>query len=502
MRTIAIVNQKGGCGKTTTAINLAAVLARRGQRTLLVDMDPQSHCAAGLGVPESSVVRGVGEVLLGDLDRPLDSASFLWEVSRNLHLAPSTVSLAALEAAAGGLSALPDRDRRLSRMLAWLAPRFDLCVVDCPPTIGLLTFNALRAADEALVPVETGYFSLRGADKQIATILRTVERLGRPLPFRLLATLFDESRPVDRSVIDQLRKRYADAVLPLVIGDHEVLREAASVGQAVTEFAPQSAADRDFEALAAWLLDHPPAQRPTTPAAVEVHARTEQLGRAVSSPESQPAHHAAHHAGHHAAPHAAPHVAPHAAPPAFQPRSLQDIAEHRSATGASPTSSDAAASSSAGWQAGSTRAAELARRVRDLSAKPTAEELAMLERPVEPRGARQALPTVRLVVPRGMAFRVGVRGDFNHWQTADLVLRPESGVFEAMLTLAPGRYRYRLVVDGREALDPTNPERELGPDGRDVSVLTVSRSATSAESPFGRPVDGSIGGLADGVGGA
>lgn len=79
MRTIAIVNQKGGCGKTTTAINLAAVIARRGRRTLLVDMDPQSHCAAGLGVPESSVTRGVGEVLLGDLDRPLDGASFLWE---------------------------------------------------------------------------------------------------------------------------------------------------------------------------------------------------------------------------------------------------------------------------------------------------------------------------------------------------------------------------------------------------------------------------------------
>jgi chromosome partitioning protein len=494
MRTIAIVNQKGGCGKTTTAINLAAVLARRGHRTLLVDMDPQSHCAAGLGVPESSIVRGVGEVLLGDLDRPLDSESFLWEVSRHLHLAPSTVSLAALEAAAGGLSSLPDRDRRLARMLAWLAPRFDLCIVDCPPTIGLLTFNALRAADEALVPVETGYFSLRGAEKQIATIVRTVERLGRPLPFRLLATLFDESRPVDRSVLEQLRKRYGEAVLPLVVGDHEVLREAASVGQAVTEFAPHSAADRDFESLAAWLVDHPPASRnvasggPSTTPAVDVQVRAVQPDQLTPQPRfsQQPQ--------------------PSAGAAAFRPRSLHELAGDRAMASAPHPPAEAPSQTPVGWQVGSTRAAELARRVRDLSAKPTAEELAMLERPVEPRSQRgpAALPapsaTVRLVVPRGMAFRVGVRGDFNHWQTLDLTLRPDSGVFEANLSLAPGRYRYRLVVDGREALDPTNPERELGPDGRDVSVLTVLRSAASLDGPAGRDVLGHRDSAGEGVG--
>jgi chromosome partitioning protein len=460
MRTIAIVNQKGGCGKTTTAINLAAVIARRGRRTLLVDMDPQSHCAAGLGVPESSVTRGVGEVLLGDLDRPLDGASFLWEVSRNLHLAPSTVSLAALEAAAGGLSSLPDRDRRLGRMLAWLAPRFDLCIVDCPPTIGLLTFNALRAADEAIVPVETGYFSFRGAEKQIATILKTVERIGRPLPFRLLATLFDESRPVDREIIEQLRKRYGEAVLPVVVGDHEVLREAASVGQAVTEYAPNSAADADFEALAAWILDHPPVEiarpEPEHPLRVGLTPQPAALASSATMAAEAPPRPAS----------------------IFTPRSLGDIVD-RAGQGASN-------------QPMPTRAAELARRVRDQSGRPSAEELAMLQVPAA-RAASEPRCEVRLTAPRGLAFRVAVIGDFNGWTAEDLVLRAETGQFEVVLGLTPGRYRYRLLVDGREALDPTNPARELGPDGRDVSVLSVQAAAVGAS------LGGTGAGLSNGI---
>ena len=150
MRTIAIVNQKGGCGKTTTSINLAATLAARGLRTLLVDMDPQSHCAAGLGVPEDRIETGIAEALLAEPVGGEQPERMLWEVAKNLRLAPSTVALAGLEAARGGLAACADRDARLAKLLDRLADRFDWCIIDCPPTIGLLTFNALRAADEAV----------------------------------------------------------------------------------------------------------------------------------------------------------------------------------------------------------------------------------------------------------------------------------------------------------------------------------------------------------------
>lgn len=278
MRVVSILNQKGGCGKTTTAINLAAVLARDGARTLLVDMDPQAHCAAGLGVPEQGIERTIADAILLDEAASLGVGHFAWEVARNLQLAPSNVSLAALEAPNGPLAARLDRDRRLARALASWRDDFDWCVIDCPPTIGLLTFNALRAADLVIVPVETGYFSLKGAERQIQTIQSVVARFGRDIPFRLLPTLVNDRRPLSRDVVAALEKRFPEAMLPLVIREHEELRDAASFGQAITEFAPGSDAESEFGQLARWLAEHAPAARAlvdfagNTPPEIEVFA--------------------------------------------------------------------------------------------------------------------------------------------------------------------------------------------------------------------------------------
>lgn len=257
MRITAIVNQKGGCGKTTTAINLASVLARGGARTLLVDMDPQSHCALGLGIPESSVEVGLSQALADPDGIVIDS--LLWEVARNLKLAPSTVELAAFEATTPGA----DRDRRLERLLARVREDFDWCVIDCPPTIGLLTFNALRACDETIVPVETGFFALRGAERQVATVHAVASRLGRDVPLHLLPSMHREGTKVAHEVLAALERRFGGAVIPVVVREHEVLREAASFGQAIPEFAPQSAAHEDFRRLAEWLRQHAPAPRET-----------------------------------------------------------------------------------------------------------------------------------------------------------------------------------------------------------------------------------------------
>jgi chromosome partitioning protein len=434
MRTIAIVNQKGGCGKTTTAINLAAVLARKGRRTLLVDMDPQSHCAAGLGVPEDRVERGIAEVLLGDLERPVDGADFLWEVSRDLFLAPSTVRLAALEAAGGGLSGLVDRDRRLAKLLGHLSPRFELCIVDCPPTIGFLTFNALRAADEVLVPVETGFFALKGADKQVATIERLVERVGKPLPYRLVPTLFDAGRAVDRDVLDSLRRRHGERVAPVAIAARDALREAASRGQSVVEYAPESEADGDFEALATWLLEQP-----------------------ASEPFA-------------------------AAGPMRKPPSMRAPEPLSGPTPAAAPEPEAAAR---------TRAAELARRMRGSASGPVAGRIGIETKPSPgidwgtgsvatadrgpetDSGPRATAAGIRFSIEMPSATEVALVGDFNGWLPGQcpLLRRGESGRFELTLPLGRGLYRYRFVVDGRETLDPDNPRRETGPDGRPACVV-------------------------------
>ncbi len=256
MRTIAIVNQKGGCGKTTTSINLSATLAARGFRTLLVDLDPQSHCAAGLGVPEDRIETGIAEALVADPPGGVNPESMLWEVAKNLRLAPSTVALAGLEAARGGLAGMSDRDGRLCKVLDRLADRFDWCVIDCPPTIGLLTFNALRAADEALVPVETGYFALKGSERQVATIEAMAARLGRPLPLRILPTLHRPGAKLASDLLAAIERRHGAATLPVSIREHEALREAAGFGQPVTEYAPGSEACADFDRLADWLVQN------------------------------------------------------------------------------------------------------------------------------------------------------------------------------------------------------------------------------------------------------
>ncbi len=252
MRTFAIVNQKGGCGKTTTSINVAAVYARRGLRTLLVDMDPQSHCAAGLGVPEEQIEKHIGEAMISSHDETLDKHDYLWEITRNLHLAPSTMMLSALEAPGGGLQTMPDRDRRLESLLHLWGKDFDRCVIDCPPNIGLLTYNSLRAATEALIPVETGYFSLGGARRQRKTIDALIARIGKPLPCRIIPSIHRPS-PLARKLLRSLQESFAPEVAPTVIRDHETLREAACFGQPVINFAPGSEAERDFEALVSWL---------------------------------------------------------------------------------------------------------------------------------------------------------------------------------------------------------------------------------------------------------
>ena len=146
MRTVAIVNQKGGSGKTTTAINLSSVLASRGQRVLLVDLDPQGHCALGLAIPDSEIDQHIGDAMISIGSRQLDPDRFTWHVSRNLDLIPSAATLAGLEAARGGLADREHRDLRLRMVLDAHATNYDWCIVDCSPSIGLLTFNAMRAA--------------------------------------------------------------------------------------------------------------------------------------------------------------------------------------------------------------------------------------------------------------------------------------------------------------------------------------------------------------------
>jgi chromosome partitioning protein len=255
MRIISIINQKGGCGKTTSAINLAGITARKGFRTLLVDLDPQSHCAAGLAIPEQRIDLDIGDVMLAAPDQAIDPGRLFWRASRNLDLAPSRMKLAGLESSRGGLADKPDKERRLANVLSRFARNYDICFIDCSPSIGLLTFNALAAATDVLIPVETSFFALQGATKQVSTIKSLSKRLGSQAPYWLVATIHDEASVLACDLLDELRRRFLKRVVPQVIRRDPTLKEAASFGQPVVEYAPSSTGARDYTALAEWLIE-------------------------------------------------------------------------------------------------------------------------------------------------------------------------------------------------------------------------------------------------------
>src|SRR5438034_9313395 len=256
MRTLAIINQKGGCGKTTTSINLAACLARLGHKTLLVDMDPQGHCGVGLAVPEEQIERTIYDAMLEPSDGRVSKLSeIVWQIASDFDLAPSNIKLAAFEQVFAGR---PGREDRLARALDDVRETYGWCIVDCPPSVGLLTFNALRACDEVIVPVETGFFSLHGLTKMMETLEVLKERCAKEVVIRVLPTLYDTRTKLAREVLSELRSKFREYLMESTVNFNTKLKEAASFGQPITEYDPGSRGYKDFVNLARELMGHKP----------------------------------------------------------------------------------------------------------------------------------------------------------------------------------------------------------------------------------------------------
>ncbi len=253
MRTIAIINQKGGCGKTTVSINLASALAKAGKKTLLVDMDPQSHCAVGLAVPEEQIEQSIYDVLISCArDERIKLSEILWQIFDGIDLAPASIDLAAFDQQMAGIV---ERDNCLKFILEDVATEYDYAIIDCPPAVGLLTFNALRAATDVIVPVETGYFSLHGLSKQLDTLSVLCQQCSQKIDVHVLTSMYDIRTRMAREIVAELRKHFGEKMLETVINFNTKLKEAASLGQPVIEYDPVCTASKGFQALAREIVD-------------------------------------------------------------------------------------------------------------------------------------------------------------------------------------------------------------------------------------------------------
>lgn len=428
MRTITIANQKGGCGKTTIAINLAASLAREGVRTLLVDMDPQGHCALGLAVPEEQIDLSILDCLLQqDEGEPLELSRVTWQITPNLDLAPSRPDLSTFEPR---MANREEADTLLIKLLSANVERYDFCVVDCPPHLGTLMRNGLHAADEILIPVDTGYFSLHGLTQQMETLDQFAHLNGRQPLVRVVANQYDVRTKLAREILAELRSRYGGSLCDTVVNFNTKLKEGASYGQPITEFAPTSMGARDFQNLARELIRRQPAPEPNA----EMIAHVERLAAdaerllattttLINNEDTPPE----------------PGPMPHAPAVTSSPVVLETRKEPSPPAVIAPASHE------------------------EIEAK--LEAIYGVRQVGEITFFRTCMPT---------ASEVNLAGDFNDWMPhTSPMTRLEDGDYEIQMKLNPGRYRYRHVIDGRWSHDDRNPFSELNEYGELNSVVEV-----------------------------
>jgi len=248
---ICIANQKGGVGKTTTAINLSAALAVSDKKTLIVDCDPQGNATTGIGVDKSTIDNSLYHGLIGSATaRKIVIESEI----KNLHIIPARVELIGFEVE---MMSAPDREKVLKNMLADMNGRYDYIIIDCPPSLSLLTVNAMTAADSVIIPLQSEFYALEGLGQLLQTVKRIKQSLNPDLKVAgILLTMFDKRTNLSHQVADDAEAYFSEMMFETTIPRNVRLGEAPSFGKPILTYDPESAGAKSYNSLAQEVMRH------------------------------------------------------------------------------------------------------------------------------------------------------------------------------------------------------------------------------------------------------